>query len=351
MNPLRITASGTRAYLQTWYGEAVRFARNPTTGILSSPTVQGVLWNTSWIEFDSAGTYAYVATGNRWEGNRLLTAFSVDSATGGLAEIDSEYLGSLGPESTAPNRATSVVLHPNGKYLYSVFGNWQTSAAGAQVARMLVGSDGKLTPATPPFNDLTTQDNAATLVLASDGSALYAAQHTANKIVRFAVSSTNGSLTETGSFTGGFGPRLGATCKKAGVEHVYAGNYSPDDANLSQGTCGVWDVSFAGGTLQGSVQHGPSQHPELAGAWSVAADPACEYLFAAGAFSSGGTATSSGITFFRILADGSLAYLGNTPSKPNMTQNGMLSVSGDGRFLYSVEDYNVNWVHVFEIVR
>jgi len=99
------------------------------------------------------------------------------------------------------------------------------------------------------------------------------------------------------------------------------------------------------------VQHGPSQHPELAGAWSVAADPTCEYLFAAGAFYSGGTVTSSGITIFRILADGSLAYLGNTPAVTNMTKNGILSVSSDGRFLYSVEDYNVDWVYVWEIMR
>lgn len=133
LNPAAVTVHPSNQFVYVGYTNAVELFQIGNDGSLTRvntfPTNQS---GPRSIALGSNGTFLYAANVN----SSTITAFQIDPATGALTELST--LGS--PYATGAD-PTSIVVHPNGKFLYTA------DNVADQVSRLPINADGSLGPA------------------------------------------------------------------------------------------------------------------------------------------------------------------------------------------------------------
>ena len=181
------------------------FSINPATGALtpagSSPLTPGS--GPAAVIVDPSGNFAFVAHQGVVNGASTVTAFSLDSSTGVPTPVP-------GSPFATPAGANSVVVHPNGKFVYV------SAATAGQVAVFSIGANGALTAVDgSPF---AARTNITWMAMDPAGKFLFVPERQDNGILAYSINATTGALTPVAGspFPGGNSSPTGVAVDPAG---------------------------------------------------------------------------------------------------------------------------------------
>ncbi len=208
--------------------------------------------------------------------------------------------------------ASSVVIHPSGKFLY-------VSNPGQEendISLFNIGIDGSLTEV-PPRATVSPATLPQQLVMDPAGAYLYVANVGTNSISTFAIDSSSGALTEvTGSPFGVGLPILNMAITPSGnLLYVTL-------ANTPLGSIAGFSVNAGVLTSLGALSSTEGVNPD-----GLAIDPSGTYLYAA-------NTSSNSIAIFSIATSGALTEVAGSPLNDGYTAPIALLLDPTGKYLY-----------------
>jgi uncharacterized protein (TIGR03437 family) len=208
------------------------------------------------VVVDPSGRFAFVAHGGVSNGASIVSVFSIDSSTGALTAVP-------GSPFSTPAGATSVLVHPSGKFAYV-----SASAAGQIAAYNIGASDGVLTAVSgSPF---AARNTIAWMAMDAAGSVLFAAERQDSAILAYSIDAATGALTPVAGspFSAGNNTFLtGLTVDPAG-RFLYVSN--------GGGTVFVFAIDSGGAlTSKGFA-------PSVIGSFAAILDPLGRFLYVPG---------------------------------------------------------------------
>jgi 6-phosphogluconolactonase len=278
-------------------------------------TLTGVMW------LGACGTSkhqtAYVTTPI----NKGVTAFRVDTNTGGLSQIlGSPYLTGISP--------TAIRVHPTGKFAYV------SNAGEDSVSLYTIGSTGALTEVTPRT---VTGDQPSDLLMDPSGQFLFSVNSAGNSVSSFTIDGKSGALSQVGTpvQTAGFTPVRGAITPAGKFLYV---------ANSNSATVSGFAIDGSGALAP--VPNSPI-HVGNGPNW-IATDPGGKFLY---------VANLQDGTFSGFLIDdttGALQAMGGSPFAVSSNTNTIIPVSSlvvdaSGKYLYLTALNSGNNVYGFSI--
>ena len=178
-NCIVVDASGKFVYVtnaldNTVSGYAINRATGVLTEIAGSPFAIGLnALYPQFIALDPLGKFAYVANGS----SSSISSFTIDPATGALTLVPGGF--------AAPQGASAVAVHPNGKFVYV--------ATGFDIEGFTHdASTGKLTPMA--LQPAVPGGRASALVVDPSGRSLYVIDTINNSVDAFAIDPAIGNL-------------------------------------------------------------------------------------------------------------------------------------------------------------
>lgn len=206
------------------------------------------------VVIDPSGGFAFVAHASIVNGASIVSAFSVNSSTGALTAVP-------GSPFSGPASATSVVVHPNGKFAYV------SGSTVGQVAAFNIGTNGTLSPVDgSPF---AARMNIAGMAMDAAGKFLFVAQRQDNAVLVYSVNATTGALTQVGSPF----PTAGVTVTGVAVDSAGKFLYA---SNAGSGSVSVFSIGDTGAlTRRANIG-------AVLGASAVILDPAGRFLYVPG---------------------------------------------------------------------
>ncbi len=238
-----------------------------------------------------------------------VATYREDPNSGVLTEI-------AGSPFPAGNSATSVVVHPNGKYLYTA----NPGVGENDISLFSIASDGVLTEITPRTSVTPGATDPQNLVMDPGGKYLYVANSTSNNISVFTIDSSTGGLSQvTGSpFPIGASP-LNMTISPTGT-FLYV---TTPSFNQSSSFGSILGFSVNAGALLPIVQiSSDGQDPS-----GIAIDPKGAYLYVT-------NKVSNSISIFSISSTGGLKEVpGSALADVNQGPVAVL-VDPSGKYLY-----------------
>jgi 6-phosphogluconolactonase (cycloisomerase 2 family) len=250
--------------------------------------------------------YATLPTANQ------VLAYREDPNTGTLTEL-------AGSPYTAGDGASSLVIHPNGRYVYVS----NPGQGEDDISLFNINGNGSLTEVTRT----SVLPNTLPEFLAIDpgGSYLYVANVGSNNISVFSIDSSNGSLTQvTGSpFNTGLAP-LDMTLSPTG-NFLYIGA-SGQQFGFIEG------FSVASGVLTGiGVTNSDGPNPD-----ALAIDPSGTHLYVAN------SSSASSLSVYNIGSSGALTEVQGSPISDTYSDPLALVLDPAGMFLYAANEGSSN---------
>ncbi|MFN7938799.1 MAG: beta-propeller fold lactonase family protein [Bryobacteraceae bacterium] len=203
------------------------------------------------VTVSASGQFAFVAHSGVVNGASTIGAYTINPSTGALTAAP-------GSPFPAPASLTSVIVHPNSKFVYA------GAANAGQIAAYTIGTNAALTPVEgSPF---AARNNISWMAMDRDGKFLFVAERQTNTVLVYSVNASTGALTPiAGSpFSAGPSNLTNLTIHPNG-RFLYASN--------SNGTVVTFAIADSGAlTLRPAT-------PALTGINSIVMDPAGKFLW------------------------------------------------------------------------
>ncbi len=204
-------------------GSVSIYAINATTGALTSiGTVAAGLFPNA-VAVDPSGRFAYVANGDLFRGSGSISMYTINATTGALT--------STGTIVTAGDGASSVAVHPSGKFAYV------THEFSDNVSMFTINvANGALTS----IGTIATGITPTSVAVDPSGKFAYVANNGSNNVSVYTINATTGALTSLGTIAAGIAPRSVAVDPSGKFAYV---------ANNGSNNVSIYTINAATGAL------------------------------------------------------------------------------------------------------